>query len=343
VFYNSHDFIKNLTGNTKPVLRYDGKSDLKKWQAAAREKLYELLGLPFAECDDLFKIKNICKKNTHKQIDFIFQSEKDYFVQGSLCVPNDAKEPLPVVICLLGHATGMHIGMGIAKYQGDQELIDSGRDFVRQAISQGYCAAIIEWRYMGEAGRYEADGGPLCARKNAALPALLLGRSAIGERVWDVKRLMDVIEKNFREYVDTERIICMGHSGGGTACFYTSCIDERIKLSMPSGSFCSFDASIIPLHHCCCNYIPGIRKYFDMGDLAMLIAPRIFLPVCGINDRDFPIDGVKKSFNEVKQVYEAIGKGDICRLVEGNGGHQFYPDDAWPIANSLQGKYITEV
>ena len=50
---------------------------------------------------------------------------------------------------------------------------------------------------MGEAGRLEEDGGPLCARKNAALPSLLLGRTAIGERVWDVQRLIDVLEKYF--------------------------------------------------------------------------------------------------------------------------------------------------
>lgn len=334
-FYNSFEYIKYVTAMTKPSLRYDGSENLAIWQKRAREKLYELLGLPFEKCDDLFRIVEERKKDTHKEIEFVFQSEKDYFVQGTFCVPNYLEKPLPVVICLLGHASGKHVALGVAKYPGDKELIESGRCFAVQAVREGYCAVVIEWRYMGDAGRNEEDAGPLCARKNAALPSLLLGRCAVGERVWDVQRLLDVIEKYFTQYADTEKIMCMGHSGGGTACFYSSCVDERIKASMPSGSFCSFDASIIPIHHCCCNYVPGIRKYFDMGDLAMLIAPRPFIPVCGVKDRDFPIHGVEQSFEEVKTIYESFGKGDLCQLVRGNAGHQFYPDDAWPVAHDL--------
>lgn len=333
-YYNSFEYIKHVTAMTKPSLRYDASEDLAAWQKRAREKLYEVLGLPFEKCEDLFRVVGETNQDTHKEIEFVFQSEKDYFVQGTFCVPHSEKT-LPVVICLLGHATGKHIALGVAKYPDDAALIASGRDFAVRAVKEGYCSVVIEWRYMGEAGRFEKDGGPLCARKNAALPSLLLGRTAIGERVWDVQRLIDVIEKYFSEYADTSKIMCMGHSGGGIVCFYSSCVDERIKLSMPSGSFCSFDESIIPIHHCCCNYVPGIRKYFDMGDMAMLIAPRPFIPVCGIKDNDFPIKGVEQSFGEVKALYESIGKGEVCYLVRGNAGHQFYPDDAWPIAHRL--------
>ena len=67
----------------------------------------------------------------------------------------------------------------------------------------------------------------------------------------------------------------------------------------------------------------------------MMIAPRPFIPVCGIEDRDFPIQGVEQSFNEVKKLYESLENGDLCQLVSGNAGHQFYPDDAWPVAHQL--------
>lgn len=334
-FYNSFEYIKNVTAMTKPLLKYDESEDLTLWQKKAREKIYDLLGLPFEKCDDLFRVVEERQRNTHKEIEFVFQSEKEYFVQGTFCVPNNSEKPLPVVICLLGHASGKHIAIGVPKYPGDECLIESGRDFAVRAVKEGYCSVVIEWRYMGEAGRLEEDGGPICSRRNAALPSLLLGRTAIGERVWDVQRLIDVLEKYFTEYADVTQIMCMGHSGGGTACFYSSCLDERIKASMPSGSFCSFDASIIPIHHCCCNYVPSIRKYFDMGDMAMMIAPRPFIPVCGVEDRDFPIQGVEQSFSEVKKLYRSLGKGDLCQLVRGNAGHRFYPDDAWPVAHRL--------
>ncbi len=334
-FYDSFEYIKHVTAETKPLLRYDEEESLVHWQEKAREKLYELLGLPFEKCDDLFRIVEETQKDTHKEIEFVFQSEKGYFVQGTFCVPNHLEKPLPVVICLQGHASGKHITLGVSKIPWDEELIEQGADFALGAIKEGYCSVVIEWRYMGEAGRFEKDGGPLCARINAALPSVLLGRTAIGERVWDVQRLIDVLEKYFTEYADTNKIMCIGHSGGGTVCFYSTCVDERIKAAMPSGSFCSFDASIIPMKHCVCNYIPGIRKYFDMGDMAMLIAPRPFMPVCGVLDNYFPIAGVEQSYQEAKSLYEKLGKGDSCQLIKGSKGHEFYPDIAWPVAHKL--------
>lgn len=127
----------------------------------------------------------------------------------------------------------------------------------------------------------------------------------------------------------------MGNSGGGTATFYASCYDKRIQMSIPSCAVCTYDDSIVAMKHCPCNYIPNIRKYFDMGDLGCLIAPRPVVVVCGVEDKIFPLHGVEKSVDIMKRAYEAVGKGDLCHLVKGNGGHQFYPDDAWPIAKTL--------
>lgn len=68
-----------------------------------------------------------------------------------------------------------------------------------------------------------------------------------------------------------------------------------------------------------------------MGDLGCLIAPRKLIVVCGVEDDIFPVAGVEKSYEIIKTIYEHIGHRENCRLVKGNGGHQFYPDDVWPI------------
>ena len=120
------------------------------------------------------------------------------------------------------------------------------------------------------------------------MATLLLGRTAIGERVWDISCLIDVITKHCSEYVDTDKIVCLGNSGSGTATFYASCLDERIFLSVPSCSVCTFDDSIMAMWHCPCNFIPGIRKYFDMGDLGCLIAV-LFRRCMADNTRIFEI------------------------------------------------------
>lgn len=291
------------------------------------------MGLPFEKCEDEFKITSEKQKDGYKQIDFEFQSEKNYFVVASILIPENIKGRVPGIICLQGHSSGMHISLGEPKFPGDEGDIAGGRDFVVQTVKKGYCAIAMEQRYMGGAGCNE-KGSPACLSENAAMSALLFGRCAIGERAWDVQRLIDVIEKHFAEYVDIERIGCMGNSGGGTVTFYASCMDERIKLSIPSCSVCTYESSIMAMYHCPCNFIPNIGKYFDMGDLGGLIAPRSLIVVAGKDDVIFPIDGVKKTFEIIKSAYKKSGAEDSCNLVVGNGGHQFYPEDVWPIVQN---------
>ena len=331
---HSLEYIEKLAKSMVPSMRYDDKEPYEIWKKRAREKLYELLGFPFALCEDLFEITAEEDCGTYKRIDFTYQSEEEYFVPGSLLVPHGVTYPCPAAICIQGHSSGMHISFGIEKFPGDDALIAGGRNFAERAVQEGYCAVVLEQRYMGTSGQTE-KGAPLCARRNAALPALLLGRTAIGERVWDVQRLLDVMEKYFTEYVDTENILCMGNSGGGTTTFYAACVDERIKLAMPSCSVCEFDDSIISKHHCCCNYIPGIRRYFEMGDMAGLIADRKLVVVCGVLDPDFPVEGVEKSYRRARQLFRTLEREEYCRLVKGPAGHQFYPELAWPVANEL--------
>ena len=89
------------------------------------------------------------------------------------------------------------------------------------------------------------------------------------------------------------------------------------------------------MSHCECNYIPGIKKYFDMGDIGGLIAPRRLVQVNGIEDKIFPIEGAKETFELIKTAYKHYGKEDLCHLVQGNGGHKFYPEEACPVLNRM--------
>ena len=326
--YDSKEYIRRLTASTVPSMRYGGKEPFDAWKLRAREKLAELLGLPFAPCEDTLAVLSEKRCKGYRRLDFHFQSEDGCFVPCALLIPDGEKKPLAV--CLQGHSTGMHVSCGEEKYGGDGELIRGGRDFALQALEWGYSALILEQRYMGACGNI--GGTPLCARRNAALPSLLLGRTAIGERVWDVCRALDVAEKYFSDRVDTENILCMGNSGGGTVTFYTACMDDRIKVCMPSCSVCEFEDSIVPFHHCGCNYIPSIRKYFEMGDLACMMADRALVTVCGEKDPDFPLHGVVKSHTRALEVFRANGREDYCVLIKGGEGHRFYPDEAWPEA-----------
>ena len=67
--------------------------------------------------------------------------------------------------------------------------------------------------------------------------------------------------------------------------------------------------------HCSCNYVPHSARYFDMGELAALIAPRKLLVSVGEIDEIFPLAGAKEVYSVIEKIYEKEGAKENCRLV----------------------------
>ena len=316
----------------KPRFAFDAGKDLAAQQKAAKEKLRELLGKE-PELVDL----NVRVEFTKEFEDFVekrilFSVEKDVDAVGHLWLPKKAAGKVPCFICLQGHSTGMHISMGRALYPGDEKSIGGGdRDFAVQCIRHGVAAFALEQRAMGERRipmEEDTEDTPTHPRCHVpSMNALLLGRTMIGERVWDVSRAVDLL-LTFPE-IDGTRIGCMGNSGGGTTTYYAACMEERIALAVPSCAVCSYKDSIGAMEHCVCNFVPHIAENFDMGDLALTIAPRKLIVVSGLHDPIFPQPGVQKEFRTVKSIFKAAGKEENCRLIVGGEGHRFYAKEAW--------------
>ncbi len=323
----------------EPLLRYNDSRDFDAWRAEVKAKLVELLGDTPERVPLNVRIEWISDAPGYKEYRFIYDTEPETSVPAHLLIPNRAKKPCPVVICLQGHSTGMHISLARAKYDDDEKTIEGGdRDFALQIVKQGYAALVIEQRAFGERiSQKIIDHNPYY-RTTCYLPAMaaqLLGRTLVGERVWDISRAIDALAE-FPE-IDLDRVACMGNSGGGTATYYAACMDERIKVAMPSCSVCSFSQSIGVLYHCACNYVPSIGKYVDMGDLACLIAPRKLVVVAGRKDTGFLIEGTTREYEVIEKIYERAGVPDGCRLVIGDEGHRFYANPSWDVFRELSG------
>jgi len=325
---------KNNLQRVVPAMAYPG-GDPESWKPAAREKLRSLLGLErILPVQPQLEIEYETITPTHTEIRFTFQSEEGYRVPCHLLLPPAAVNP-PVIICLQGHSTGMYISLGIAKYPGDAQLIAGGdRDFCVRAVQEGFAAIAMDQRGFGECGGTEK--GPRCYE--AAMTSLLQGRTLLGERVWDVCRLMDVLEASFADRVDTKRICLMGNSGGGTVTAYTAALDDRVVLAMPSSAVCTFRESIGAVYHCSCNYVPDIANWFDMGDLIAMAYPKYYIQVSGVKDPSFFISGAKAAFDAGRQAYIQGNAANRCSFVEGQAGHRFYADQAWPFVHKYMDK-----
>ncbi|MBR6719639.1 MAG: hypothetical protein IKL74_01870 [Clostridia bacterium] len=322
---NSHEFEYNCLKSHKPLLRYEG-GDFEEWKKKAKEKLADLLGFPYEKGACKAEIECKEEKDDHTEYRFLVETEPGYKVPCHLVVPKGDKEKYPLTICLSGHGGGMHVALGKAKCEADEKALSSWhhRAMAPRAIKEGRCGLVIEARSFGESSL--KGYGTSCTE--ASKIAILMGRCTIGERVHDVSCILDAVAEAF-SVVDMESIVCTGNSGGGTATFYLGCMDERIDFVAPSCSVCTYEASIAAMEHCMCNHIPYIRKYFEMGDLAGLIAPRKLCIAAGIEDSIFPIEGTKENFELVKKCYEASGAPENCALVVGDKGHLNYADLIW--------------
>lgn len=236
----------------------------------------------------------------------------------------------PTFICLHGHSTGMHTSIAVDWRDEITPIQNDGdRDFCLECMRRGIIGVAFEQRYMGERSS-NAEHKPSCGCLNGgagATQALLLGRTAIGERVYDVDRLIDYLLT--RPEIDSSELGIMGGSGGGTTAMFAGAMLSRLKYIMPAVSFSSFRASIGSMYHCECNYIPGLLNFGESADVAGLCAPQKLVIVNGRFDSIFPLDAGLRQFERVKNIYRAAGTVDNCRMVIGEGGHRFYADIAW--------------
>ncbi|MBO4939666.1 MAG: acetylxylan esterase [Clostridia bacterium] len=311
-------------------LAFDGNRNYAEWKEQVQDKLVELLGLKEIEknaCPLNVTIESDEQKEGYRQIRFVFESEHGSLVPCYLLIPNTGKEKYPVAITLQGHTPGFHTSIGVVKYPDLDPQFQPRGAFALQAVKQGYIALAIEQRSMGErsTSRHAYTGPLMCTFP--AMVALQLGRTLIGERVWDIQKAIDAL--SFFPQADVDKIILTGNSGGGTATYYASCLEKRIQIAVPSCSFCSYEDSILEVFHCPCNIIPHAYQWFEMQDLACMIAPRKLMIVAGKEDKIFPIHGVRKGFKTVEKIYEKENAKENCRLIETPKAHWWCEDIVW--------------
>ncbi|MBE7101263.1 MAG: hypothetical protein E7364_06605 [Clostridiales bacterium] len=318
-----------LIEKTSQKLAYNEQADLQTWKKQLKEKLIELSGFDLIAqnaCEPEFEIVSEEQKDGYRQIRFEFYSEVGERVPCKLLIPDTGKEKYPVAITQQGHAQGFHISTGEFKNDGERQTFGHAI-FAVQAVKRGFIALAIENRGMGErmATRVSRESSVLC--RFASVTALSLGRTLIAERVWDVMRAIDMLA-NFPQ-CDLDKILITGNSGGGTLSYYAACLDERIKLSVPSCAFSPFKTSILDIIHCNCNYIPSAYRYFEMQDLAALIAPRRLTIVNGEKDEIFPVEGVKMGYKTIQKIYKAHNAEDCCDMKITPKHHYWCEDIVW--------------
>lgn len=347
--YNAEKHFETLyaTVPRQYEFRTTSREGLLAWQVNFRPKLREALGLdhiasdlkgyePKAEQLEVLDMGDHVRENWYLWVEptvplpFYLLLPKGLRHGDRALQEGDRSGKLPLILAPHGH-NHPHIYAGIAYNEKEEaEMLSGERDIARQAaVEEGYIAIAPTTRAFGET-RTESDkqANNTHSCRHQLVHSMLVGRTPIGERVWDMSRLIDWALANLP--VDAQRIAITGNSGGGTVSLFAAACETRIAVAVPSCYFCTFEGSIGTIRHCECNYVPGLMRLGEMYDVAGLIVPRPFCAIAGRDDSIFPIEHVKLAYERLKTIYTVAGVADKCELFIGQGGHRYYKAGAWP-------------
>lgn len=242
-----------------------------------RQKVVQMLrGFPQRNPLGSVTVK-VIQKDGYRVENVMFQSRPDFWVTGNLYVPTSTKGPFPGIISPCGHYP---LARMLPQYQSAYiSLVRSGFAVLGyDPIGQG------ERRHFWnpETNITEANNSPTYEHSMPGQLLLMLGENLTAYMAWDGIRAIDYLLT--RPEVDSKRIGCAGHSGGGTMTKFISVVDERVQCAaiLEGGT-----ANIWPLEIALWepigpsdaeqNLFPAALYGIDNVDLHTAIAPRPLL------------------------------------------------------------------
>ena len=299
-----------------------------RWQRATRKALLARIGFnDLPAVDPSPRLLESVDKGDYRRDKVLIQTSPHSAMPVYILQPKNAPRPLPVVLALHGHGYGVKDIVGLWEDGAERDTADGyHKDFAVALCRRGFAVAAPEISCFGERQTdfSHLDGklgqpAPYCCTHTAML-AFHLGGSVVGLRIHDGLRLVDYLET--RPDLDCRRLGAMGISGGGMHSFFSTALDTRIRACVVSGYYCSFRQSLFAMHHCCCNFVPGMKDFGEIYDLVGLIAPRPMLIEAGTRDPIFPLAGVREAVakgNAVYRVFDPAGRIVVDRF---EGRHQ---------------------
>lgn len=324
--------VRRVYSQTVPTYDYAaiGQSGFGQWQAELRAKVASLLGGFSAPREELApKVLATAQKDGYVQQKVEIASEPGVRLPLYVLTPDSGQAPYPTVIALHGHGSGVQEVIGEPESeQVAEHMRRCNHDYGRQLARQGFLVLAPEQRAFGERREMEdvaqAPGQSSC--RQASMNVLMLGRTMIGMRVWDVMRVIDYAQQFNAEtgVAKLDTLACVGLSGGGTVTTFATAMDPRITTAVISGYFCTWQWSIMAMRHCEDNYVPGILQHAEMADTGALIAPRPLLIEAGTEDPIFPLPGVHDAHEKLAAVYAMLGESERLALDVFAGEHQWH-------------------
>lgn len=282
-------------------------ADWKARRALYRQQLREMLGLdPWPTTGDLAAtITGRLEGDDFVVEKLHFQSLPGLYVTGNLYRPKKVERPLPAILYVCGHSRNVVDGVPLGAKVGYQH---HGTWYARH----GYVCLTIDTLQLGE-----IEGIHHGTYRYGMWWWLNRGYTPAGVETFNGMRAIDYLLT--RPEVDPQRIGVTGRSGGGAYSWFIAALDDRVAAVVPTAGITDLTNHVVDgtvEGHCDCMFFVNTYRW-DYPQLAALIAPRPLLISNTDSDRIFPLDGVYRTFEQVRRIYrlhEAEVPGTLSRV-----------------------------
>ncbi|WP_379141349.1 dienelactone hydrolase family protein [Paenibacillus sp. sgz500992] len=244
------------------------------------------------------------------------------YVPVLVLIPKEGHGPWPAVLACHGHGNGQIDAAGLDQEGVELAVPGIHNRFAVQLVKKGMVVIVPE--IMGFGVRRMAEELKVnpnyssCGTLSSQL--LAYGRTLAGIRVYEAMRALDYIET--RSDVIPGAIGTFGFSGGGLISSFVSGLDERIKATVLCGWTNTFQGSILAMHHCIDNYLPGLLLDSEQPELTGMVAPRALFVESGEQDPIFPVEHVRKAVIHLQETYATWEAGEQFGFDIHPGGHE---------------------
>ena len=244
-------------------------------------------------------------------------------VEAYLLVP-DTDQPHPALLLLHDH--GAHFTIGKEKMVRPFGVTDEiaqdadkwcAKYFEGQYVgdyfaSQGYVVFVTDALLWGSRGRKE--GALYDAQQALSSNLLQMGMSWGGLIAWD-----DVSSAEFVSslpYVNKEKVGVMGFSMGAHRAWMTAAATDCVKAAASVCWMCTTDSLMTMTNNqnkggsAYAMLIPNLRRHLDYPHVASIACPKPMLFINGLQDKLFPVDGVRDAYKIMQDVWDSQNVSD---------------------------------
>ncbi|HVO71502.1 MAG TPA: acetylxylan esterase, partial [Aggregatilineaceae bacterium] len=288
----------------KPEMAYHGQRGdaWRDWRGALRAKLGELLGLNYTSALHV-EVETVesCSVSGVERVKILLRAADGLQLPAYVMYPAERDGQLPALLVYPGHGTIQQTaGLENSRHHGNA-----------LALAQaGYLTLTVEERGFGELGEVDHIALDNVAR--------LVGRTWLGMTIEDGLRALDYLQT--RPDVKPTHLGVTGLALGGGLALYTAALDERLRAVVIENYLGGGIAPLV-VHGHGCDFVPGLRRYAELSDVARLIVPR---PALYAYPRSRNTTVVARAwYDKMRPSYEVFRCPDRTRFVEQDGGDDY--------------------